>query len=64
MSAYTDEGFKNRGHYLECIAHDFGLDPAIVYGIASILGPSEDFDGLLTALEDAADEISRKEIEE
>ena len=32
--------------------------------LAGILGPSEDFDGLICALEDAADELSEKEATE
>ena len=52
MSIYTDEGYKNRRDYLEQLADDFGVDPMIVFQFASILGSSEDFDGLILALED------------
>jgi hypothetical protein len=58
MSIYTDEGYKNRRDYLDTLATDFGLDRSTVYALAGILGPNEDFDGLICALEDAADELS------
>jgi hypothetical protein len=58
MSIYTEEGYKNRRDYLDTLAADYGLPTATVYALAGILGPSEDFDGLVMALEDAADELS------
>lgn len=50
---YKNAGFENRRDYLESLAEDYPAD--IVYALADILGPTEDFDGLITALEDAAD---------
>ena len=64
MSIYTEEGYKSRRDYLDSLADDFGLDKSTVYALAGILGPSEDFDGLICALEDANDELSEKEITE
>jgi hypothetical protein len=58
MSIYTDEGYANRRAYLDSLADDYGLDRSTVYALAGILGPNEDFDGLICALEDAADELS------
>ena len=55
MSIYTEEGYTSRRDYLDSLAEDFGLDKQTVYTLASILGSSEDFDGLVTALEDEAD---------
>ena len=55
MSIYTDEGFKNRRDYLENLADDMGLEVGTVFMLADLLGPSEDFDGLVTSLEDIAD---------
>ena len=52
MSIYTDEGYKSRRDYLECLAEDFGVDREIVFAIASVYGPGEDFDALVTDLED------------
>lgn len=55
MSIYTDEGYKSRKDYLECLAEDYGLPVENVFAVASMYGPSEDFDGLINALEDMAD---------
>ena len=55
MSIYTEAGYTGRADYLDSLADDFGIDTATVYALASILGKNEDFDGLVTALEDAAD---------
>ena len=52
MSIYTENGYKNRKDYLNNLADDMGIDRETVYQIASILGSSEDFDGLITSLED------------
>ena len=62
MNAYQEEGFDNRRAYLDDLADCYGLDRATVYGLAAMLGPSEDFDGLVIACEDAADELEREEL--
>ena len=62
MSIYTEEGYKNRRDYLDTLAADYGLPTATVYALAGILGPSEDFDGLVCALEDAADELNEADL--
>ena len=56
MSIYTDEGYKSRRDYLENLAQDMGVATDTVFALASMLGSSEDFDGLVTALEDISDE--------
>ena len=52
MSIYKDNGYENRRDYLECLAEDFEVDVATVFALADILGSNEDFDGLVTSLED------------
>lgn len=52
MSAYTKNGFKNRHEYLANLAGEYGLDLNSVVTLAEVLGPDEDFDGLLFAIED------------
>ena len=52
MSIYTEQGFQSRKDYLTGLAEDFGLPVATVYMAASMLGPNEDFDGLISTLED------------
>ena len=56
MSIYTDEGYASRRDYLESLAADMGVEPDTVFALASMLGSSEDFDGLVTALEDISDD--------
>lgn len=53
MNDYTANGFANRRAYLESLCDEF--DRQTVYMLAALLGPSEDFDGLVTALEDESD---------
>lgn len=52
MSIYTEKGYKSRKDYLESLAEDFGTDLEIVLTLADLLGPDEDFDGLISMLED------------
>ena len=55
MSEYTDQGYESRKDYLECIAEDYGVDIDTVITLADLLGPNEDFDGLVSAVQDIAD---------
>lgn len=57
MTIYEQNGHANRRAYLESLAEDYGVPVRTVFALASILGPSEDFDGLVTSLEDEADRI-------
>lgn len=52
MSVYTDEGYKSRMDYLECLAEDNGAELQLVLAAATVLGPDEDFDGLVTLVQD------------
>jgi hypothetical protein len=47
----------NRKEYLTGLAEDFGIDPGIVFMMADLLGPSEDYDGLISALEDYSEDL-------
>ena len=49
---YQEYGFKDRKEYLCHLADQFGLSIDKVCAIADIFGAREDFDGLVTALED------------
>ena len=49
---YIENGYKNRKDYLENLASDMGIDKEIVFSLASMLGSIEDFDGLVSSLED------------
>ena len=52
LSAYQEHGFEDRKSYLKCLAEDNGVDYRIVRELALMLGPNEDFDGLVVAIED------------
>jgi len=49
MSIYIDNGFANRNDYLNSLREEYG---EAVDLLISILPASEDFDGLITSLED------------
>lgn len=53
-SVYTDNGFANRREYLQSLADDYGVSLSDVQALASVLGPEEDFDALVTEVEDLA----------
>lgn len=53
MNDYQANGYQNRRDYLESLCEDYPREA--VYALASILGASEDFDGLITSLEDEFD---------
>ena len=49
---YKENGFADRDDYLNCLSEDYGISIEDVYSLAEILGENEDFDGLISALED------------
>lgn len=51
MSIYTDNGYKDRAEYLTALSEDYGVEIETVQCLADLLGESEDFDGLISALE-------------
>lgn len=55
MTIYQEHGFENRQAYLADLADTIGVDMHTVEIMADLLGPSEDFDGLVTSLEDYAE---------
>jgi hypothetical protein len=57
MNIYMEEGYQSRRHYLECLSENMGISKETVFMTASILGSSEDFDGLITTLEDMGDDF-------
>ena len=52
MNIYQKNGYKDRNDYLECLSEDYGVPLDVVYSLADMM-PGEEFDGLITALEDA-----------
>lgn len=52
---YQQEGYDTRAAYLRGLADAYGMTPFEVESIADVLGETEDFDGLIAALEDFQD---------
>ena len=52
MNIYKEHGYKNRKDYLQNLADEYGADVQAVFALADMLGPDEDFDGLVVAVED------------
>jgi len=51
-SVYRQNGFNSRGDYLCYLEEEHGVNLETVEMMADLLGPSEDFDGLVTSLQD------------
>lgn len=51
-SIYQQNGYADRDEYLICLAEDYGISPNDVLFLAEMLGENEDFDGLVSLLED------------
>lgn len=60
-STYTDLGYRNRESYLKSLADDYGVDINTVKELAYALGPEEDFDALVSEIEDFADDYKKDE---
>lgn len=50
MSIYTNNGYTDRAEYLDSLREEYG---PLVDILITVLPPEEDFDGLVTELEDA-----------
>lgn len=49
---YQREGFQDRADYLRNLADDYEVDLEAVALLADMLGPNEDFDGLVSMVQD------------
>ena len=54
---YVLNGYRDRKDYLQSMAEEYGVSDEKVALLADILGPDEDFDGLVSSLEDLSDEF-------
>ena len=57
---YTAAGYDSRDDYLRCLAEDFGVDLETVKELSDVLGPNEDFDGLVSELEDLSEMMEQE----
>jgi hypothetical protein len=55
-NVYQENGYLNRNQYLEELAEDYDLPVRKVKKLANMLGPEEDFDMLVSMVEELADE--------
>ena len=55
----TDNGYTDRAEYLDSLAEEYGMDINMVLNLAELLGPNEDFDGLVTTIQDYSARLSR-----
>lgn len=53
---YKENGYESREDYLQNLSYDYDIDLDVVYALADMLGPEEDFDGLVVAVQDAMNE--------
>lgn len=53
-NAYRRNGYKDREDYLQSISDEYDCPIEIVREVAEMLGENEDFDGLISSLEDYA----------
>jgi hypothetical protein len=51
-SVYQKNGYDSREDYLQCMSEDYNVPLDVVKTLADIM-PGEEFDGLISALEDA-----------
>jgi len=49
---YVRNGYKNRNDYLRSLAEDYCIPLDVVQTAASMMGENEDFDGIISMLED------------
>ena len=50
-NSQTDSA-NERQQYLRALAEEFEVDVELVFALADMLGPNEDYDGLIASLED------------
>jgi hypothetical protein len=52
MTVYEEQGYRNREDYLSSLSDEYGVQLHTVKMLAGLLGINEDFDGLISALND------------
>ena len=57
---YKENGYADRDDYLTCLSEDYGVPIENVFSLAEMLGENEDFDGLVSVLEDTECMLWRK----
>ena len=52
LAQYKEHGYTNREEYLKSLAIEYNANKNHVISLAELLGPAEDFNGLVSDLED------------
>ena len=52
MDIYQENGYDNRAQYLAALADDYGVSLPQVVALANLLSKNEDFDGLVSAVQE------------
>lgn len=52
QNVYQENGYESRADYLQSLADEYDVDLETVEELAGVLGSDEDFDGLVSALQD------------
>ena len=52
MNVYQLNGYTDRANYLTDLAQQMNVPLNVVVSVAELLGPNEDFDGLVSAVQD------------
>lgn len=55
MNIYQENGYNDRMDYLISLSKEYEVPLDVVMTLADVYGSTEDFDGLIVALEDYAD---------
>ena len=55
MNIYQQHGFASRDAYLQDLAVEYSVPENVVFMLADLLGENEDFDGLVTSIQDYGD---------
>lgn len=58
MSIYEENGYEDRKAYLRDLAEQYDVEVSYVFSLANLLGPEEDFDGLVSAVQDVGGRVA------
>ena len=57
MNVYQENGYAGRNDYLKSLSEEYGVEFGLVQALSQLLGPDEDFDGLVCGLMDARETL-------
>jgi len=49
---YEENGYENRLDYLTMLSEEYNIPMEVIISISDVLGPDEDFDGLVSSLQE------------